>query len=175
MSRNRKPTFNELFNRIDGEMVIVETGTIRNNEPRYMRGDGHSARKFAEYLRYNGGVLYSIDIDPDAVKLAKSILNIQYSDIEIHVINSDSVQWLSNFEGDIDVLYLDSANDSELILNEAKAGCPKLKKGGYLLIDDIDESLGEKGKLVIPYLEKEGYELIKKDYQALFRKPFNTR
>lgn len=175
MARNRGKTFNKLFSLIDGEMLIVETGTIRSDEPRYVRGDGHSARKFAEYLRFNGGVLYSIDIDPEAVKLAKSILNIQYADVEIHVIHSDSVEWLLNFEQEIDILYLDSANDSKLILNEAKAGCPKLKEGGYILIDDIDESLGEKGKLVIPYLEKQGYELIEKGYQILFRKPFNTR
>lgn len=173
---NRTPTFNQLFFRM-GEMkkpTIVETGTIRIDGEQGLASDGHSTLKFADYCSKFGGKVYSVDIDPQAVALSSSLISKKYPDVEVHVIESDSVAFLESFDKPIDVLYLDSANDANLILNEAKAALGCLHEESIILIDDcfIAEEKQihkiEKGDLAIPYLQENGWEMIANEYQALF-------
>ena len=82
--------------------VIVETGTLR--EPHNYEGDGCSTKLFDTWLEYNNGKLFSIDIDPNAVHEAAQ----HCKRASIHL--SDSVEWLSKCDEEIDVLYLDSFN-----------------------------------------------------------------
>ena len=89
----------------------------------------------------------------------------------IHIIESDIVAFLESFEKPIDVLYLDSANDANLILNEVKAALGCLHEDSIILIDDCfneNEYHVEKGSLAIPFLEENGWTMINAQYQALF-------
>ncbi|MBT4407782.1 MAG: class I SAM-dependent methyltransferase [Euryarchaeota archaeon] len=170
---NRVTTFNALFNLIQGSKTIVETGTIRNHLDKYKYGDGHSTLRFAEYIWGHGGELYSVDIDPMAVLVSKSLVGKEFPQAmeHIHIIESDSVAFLESFDEPIDVLYLDSANDAELILNEAKAALCNLHEESIVLIDDCfneNEYHIEKGALAIPFLEENGWIMEVSEYQALF-------
>jgi len=169
----RGVTFNALFNLIQGPMRIVETGTIRGHLDDFKFGDGHSTLRFAEYISRFGGELYSVDIDPMAVMISKTLCTKEFPLIadEVHIIESDSVAFLEAFDEPIDVLYLDSANDAELILNEAKAGIRNLHEESIILIDDCfneNKYHVEKGSLVIPFLEENGWIMEASEYQALF-------
>ena len=89
--------------------------------------------------------MYSVDIDPMAVMISKTLCTQQFPVIadDVHIIESDSVAFLESFDEPIDVLYLDSDNDANLILNEAKAGIRNLHEESIILIDDCFN----KGKL----------------------------
>ena len=172
----RHTTFNHLFSLMAEchKPTIVETGTIRAFGDAGLIGDGHSTLKFADYCSKFGGRVYSVDIDPEAVALSSRMVSGKYPDVEVNVIHSDSVVFLESFDEPIDVLYLDSANDANLILNEAKAALGCLHEDSIILIDDCfceirKETHGiQKGDLVIPFLEENGWTMINVQYQALF-------
>ena len=176
MVAQRNPTFNHLFSLMADlkNPTIVETGTIRIRGEKGLLGDGHSTLKFADYCSKFGGKLYSLDIDPEAIALSSWMVSRKYPNVEVNVIHSDSVAFLESFDEPIDVLYLDSANDANLILNEAKAALPHLHPESIVLIDDcfceeLKKSYDiEKGDLVIPFLEEHGWVMEVKEYQALF-------
>ena len=169
----RHPTFNHLFSLMAEchKPTIVETGTIRAFGDAGLIGDGHSTLKFADYCSKFGGKVYSVDIDPEAVALSSWMVSRKYPDVEVNVIHSDSVAFLESFDEPIDVLYLDSDNDANLILNEAKAALGCLHEDSIILIDDCfneNEYHVEKGSLAIPFLEENGWTMINVQYQALF-------
>jgi predicted O-methyltransferase YrrM len=176
MVAQRNPTFNHLFSLMADlkNPTIVETGTIRIRGEKGLLGDGHSTLKFADYCSNFGGKLYSLDIDPEAIALSSWMVSRKYPNVEVNVIHSDSVAFLESFDEPIDVLYLDSANDANLILNEAKAALGCLHEESIILIDDCfsDEqktsSMIQKGDLVIPFLEENGWVIVFKKYQVLF-------
>ena len=173
---NRMPTFNHLFSLMADlkNPTIVETGTIRTHGDAGLIGDGHSTLKFADYCSKFGGKLYSLDIDPEAIALSSWMVSRKYPNVAVNVIESDSVAFLKSFEEPIDVLYLDSANDANLILNEAKAALCNLHSESIVLIDDCfsaerkETHKIEKGDLVIPFLEENGWVKEVKAYQVLF-------
>lgn len=160
---------------------IIETGTIRHRDYGYGL-DGHSTLLWAWYVSTHGGRLRSIDNDPKAVKVCREILNEKGYEVavganaDIGVIESDSVDWLTaslsgflNFET-IDLLYLDSANDADLILAELKAAEPHLGPSCLILIDDVNEETHpevQKGSKVLPYLKERGWKVVASQYQAL--------
>jgi len=172
----RSPTFNALFSlmsEMEDPLTIVETGTIRNHLPNFAKGDGHSTLHFTKYVYDFGGEFYSVDIDPIAVVVSTMVCTKEYPSAmdNVHIIESDSVAFLESFEKPIDVLYLDSANDAELILNEAKAALCHLHPESLLLIDDCfneNDYHVEKGSLAIPFLEENGWVMEVSEYQALF-------
>ena len=169
----RHPTFNHLFSLMVDlkNPTIVETGTIREVGDAGLIGDGHSTLKFADYCSKFGGKVYSVDIDPEAVALSSRMVSSKYPDVEVNVVESDSVAFLESFDETIDVLYLDSDNDANLILNEAKAALGCLHEESIILIDDCfneNEYHVEKGSLAIPFLEENGWTMINVQYQALF-------
>ena len=98
----------------------------------------------------------------------------KYPEADVTVIESDSVAFLESFNEPIDILYLDSDNDAKLILNEAKAALGSLHEESIILIDDCfceerKKTHGiQKGDLVIPFLEENGWIMEVKEYQALF-------
>lgn len=172
----RHPTFNHLFSLMAEchKPTIVETGTIREVGDAGLIGDGHSTLKFADYCSKFGGKVYSVDIDSESVALSSWMVSRKYPDVEVNVIHSDSVAFLESFDEPIDVLYLDSDNDANLILNEAKAALGCLHEDSIILIDDCfseekKETHGiQKGDLVIPFLEENGWQMVANHYQALF-------
>jgi hypothetical protein len=104
----RSAGFQKIFDFLAGlnNPVIVETGTYR--EENNYEGDGCSTLLFDSFVDYHGGVVLSVDIDPEACELAKE------NTLFTEVIESDSVEFLGTLEGKIDLLYLDSYNIARL-------------------------------------------------------------
>ena len=77
MFRDRDTTIDALISILEERgyppLFIVETGTIRHRDYGYGL-DGHSTLLWAWYVNEYGGRLFSIDNDPKAVELCKSIL-----------------------------------------------------------------------------------------------------
>jgi hypothetical protein len=185
--RNRKVSFNKVLNHLDGidSPVLVEIGQTRNYYN--WNGDGYSTPLFIWYMNQRlDGHFYSIDIS-DNSEVYKAIFGIwglrDGQEKGATILQEDGIKFLKEFEHKIDFLYLDAwdyhktniqmQTTSETMHLEAfKIVEPKLNKGAYILIDDIldQETYVGKGKLLIPYMLDNGYELIHKGYQFLFKK-----
>ncbi|HOX07936.1 MAG TPA: glycosyltransferase [Planctomycetota bacterium] len=148
-----------------GPITIVETGTIRDASPAARRGDGWSTLHLARLLsirNHLGGQLYSIDINPDYIETSKKIV-----DPELHPwvtwICSDSRKAIKELSVEaIDLLYLDSADDPKLILEEFEAAESKLSARAVVVVDDTGQSrIGPmgKGSLLLPELELRGWRV----------------
>jgi predicted O-methyltransferase YrrM len=157
--------------------IIVETGTYRE-EDNY-EGDGCSTLLFDAFVDYHGGSVLSVDIDPEACKLA--IENTCFTE----VIESDSVEYLGSLEGKVDLLYLDSYNlpDKNNLTYwhedwESAAHCLKelfaakncIKDGTLIVVDDNAISpkgcRRGKGRLIYELMESLGIEPYFDSYQV---------
>lgn len=135
------------------------------------------------------------DLNFHTVDLAKSHIdrckhmNSDFPNINYHI--SSSEEFLSNYDGKIDLLYLDTGDmtpiedTAQLHLREAKIIVERnlLNDNGIILIDDIRSPLpyinGEnidlgKGYLSIPYFLQNGFEIIMDEYQTILRKTKNS-
>ncbi len=152
--------------------VIIETGTSRYGSSNCL-GDGCSTLIFGDWVRQNGGVFYSVDIDELAIE--RAVQGLGASSEIVHFINSDSVAFLKNFGRPIDFLYLDSYDFEEFNpnpsqqhhLNEVIAAYPWLTKNSVIMIDDCKLPHGGKGKLAIEYLLGRGWRILMQSYQTI--------
>lgn len=152
---------NELRDTLKRNVTIVETGSMRNTTVSatldYRRGDGWSTFYIARYCMLNpGNVFYSIDLD---TSIARAFL-------QKHGLIGGKDDYCYFYEGDSrvvlaellkhgvrpDIVYLDSANDADLILAEFKLVEPYAK---IIIVDDVDPANTElqKGLKVLPYIE----------------------
>jgi hypothetical protein len=135
-----------------GDLVIVETGTIRNAASRYMLGDGYSTEIIARYLKASQykHEFYSVDLN---TYTAQQYLKNRNLLVQVNLVQSDSVAFLQNFGKTINLAYLDSDNDATLALQEFQAIEGKMR--GVVIMDDCDMDSHElvKGHLVIPYAQ----------------------
>jgi len=168
----RSAGFQKIFDFLGGlnSPVIVETGTYR--EENNYEGDGCSTLLFDSFVDYHGGVVLSVDIDPEACDLAKE--NTFFTE----VIESDSVEFLGTLEGKIDLLYLDSYNIADWNndwapaahhLKELFAAKDCIKEGTMIVVDDNlklpnGKRLG-KGRLIYELMESLGIDPCFDDYQ----------
>ena len=94
----RKKSFSKIFeylDKISGPINIVETGCIRGeNSKENFAGAGQSTLLFDKYTqnREIGSKVYTVDINPNATKICKSIVS---ENVEINT--EDSVKWLIKF------------------------------------------------------------------------------
>jgi hypothetical protein len=157
-----------------GPLNILETGSIRNDNPQYADDDGWSTVCFCEWTKANGGNVESIDLDTSAAKRVLEARGFTAPDVLLH--QAHSVEWLgkaianrSYHAGrahemvvpDLHFAYLDSDNDPTLILCEYLLVTQMMPAGGIVLIDDIDPgtaSGARKGHAIMPWLEKKGQE-----------------
>jgi len=169
----RSEGFQKIFDFLSGfnSPVIAETGTYR--EENNYEGDGCSTLLFDSFIDYHGGVVISVDIDPDACELAKE--NTFFTE----VIESDSVEFLGTLEGKVDLLYLDSYNIQDWNndwapaahhLKELFAAKNCIKEGTMIVVDDnliapSGQRLG-KGRLIYELMESLGIETCFDDYQV---------
>jgi hypothetical protein len=169
--------------------VIVETGTLRNEEVTFADGDGWSTVFFRKLADELGGELYSVDIDPGAVAVSRKVITREFGDLARTFHHAgDSVAFLRDFPKTIDVLYLDSMNytgddtSARHQLAEIEACVDKVAPNGLIMVDDISETIDHgKAALSVPFLKSRGWtdvELIpvaarrqKQWYQAIIRKP----
>ena len=156
-----------------GGTTIVELGCMRSpirhapfEVERSCCGDGHSTLLWA----HGGFVVYSCDIDPEAVALA-SQTTAAYEDCS--VVCADGIEFIRNFAGTIDLLYLDAwdvvANTpfAERHLEAYQAARPKLAANHLVVVDDTDVANGGKGRLLIPELVDQGYQIVVMGRQTL--------
>jgi len=112
--------------------------------------------------------VYVVDIDANHLEKAKEVVpESEY----VTYKQQDSIEFLKNFHRKIDFLFLDSydyCGDEENVrkchehqLNEVKAVMDKLNDRCLILIDDVfSENWDGKGKLSIPYLLENGFEVL---------------
>ena len=160
--------------------VLVETGVARYGML-HTKSDGASTIVFGLWAKHHNALLYSVDIDKEAV--AKGQQAVDQMDISRNVMLhvSDSVNYLDAFQKNIDFLYLDSYDydpkdiliqkaSQEHHLKEIKAAKDKLHDNSIVLIDDCHLSGGGKGKLAIKYLTNAGWKIDMNKYQVLLIK-----
>jgi hypothetical protein len=158
---------------------MVETGCSR---VKYGAGGfddwtaGHSTYVFGLLLDDHGGHLDSVDIDGENVAIAREWVSFTTA-VDVH--HSDSREWLKTYQGEpFDVAYLDSADlgtdhFEEINLEECRLVLPHLKADALILIDDTYHQGGAwhgKGKLTIPWLQSQGWYIVKSGWQTLLRR-----
>jgi hypothetical protein len=169
----RSEGFQKIFDYLSAikSPVIVETGTYRE-EDNY-EGDGCSTLLFDTFVDYHGGLVLSVDIDPEACELARE--NTLFT--EVH--ESDSVEFLGTLEGKVDLLYLDSYNIDDWNndwepaahhLKELFAAKNCIREGTLIVVDDNiiapnGKRLG-KGRLIYELMESLGIEPCFDGYQV---------
>ena len=196
----RENSFRKIFEYLDGitePLVIVETGCVRNPDPWAMTGEGQSTLLFDKYvsLRDDGSVVHSIDINPQAVAVCRSLVG---DSVTVH--EGDSVAFLDQFtrnlsthQKKIDLLYLDSFDidynywfpSAAHHLKELLAAWRAIDEKTLVVVDDcplsanlvIDENgqlqldkfykpiIGGKGRLVAEFAEQVGARLAFSHYQ----------
>lgn len=153
--------------------VMVETGTLRHAGNR--ESDGWSTLVFGWFAAATGGRLFTVDIDPGALVVAREVT--RPFEAVISYVEADARRFLTGWDrsvrGAIDFLYLDSldyedpAASEQHCLAEARAAAPSLAEGALVLIDDTGAAgVGQrrlrywgKGALVIPFLLAEGFRV----------------
>jgi hypothetical protein len=135
-------------------------------------------------LRHKEIDFHTVDICPSHIQRCK-MMTADFPMIRYHV--SDSVAFLEKFPQKIHLLYLDTGDmtplepTARLQLEEAKVIIARdlIAEGGYILIDDVKNQtprkFGEtsplgKSKYSLPYLLKNGFELLMDEYQVLLKK-----
>lgn len=175
---NRKPvtgrdssfywTVRAIVTKLGTNLVMVETGCIRNTTEESKFGDGWSTVNWEYVAKETDSVVYVVDIDENHLSKSKQIVpESKY----IVYTKQDSIEFLQNFDKKIDFLFLDSydyCGDEENVrrchvhqLNEVKAAMDKLNDKCLVLIDDVfDTNWNGKGKLSIPYLLENGFKVL---------------
>ena len=149
-----------LFMQLDGNLII-ETGSMR------MKDDPAGAYTLlwsAFCKRYNKRII-TVDVLPEVIDVCKEC-TIEYADY-ITYITQDSIEFLTNFNEPIDLLFLDSMDCPILIegqpvlsaeeaqkhnFEEFKVAEKNLHKNSLLLIDDNNFSNGGKAWITKNFL-----------------------
>ena len=154
-------------------MKILETGCIRNGGEQYRINDGWSTWTFAQWVKKNGGVSMSVDLDVSvahmvlmndglmedgpgleptqegAIVTKNVILHQGYS---VDVLGKLLVEMGPSV---FDVILLDSDNDPNLILHEFFVAKHLVREGGLIMIDDVGGTEGDatKGDAIVPWAD----------------------
>jgi hypothetical protein len=175
----------DLLHKINGE-VVVEIGSMRTPIDGNVYDfdfkssmEGHSSLLFA----ISSQEFHTVDIDMDVSKTAFKILK-KLNTKNWNVYNGDGIKFLKEFKNKIDLLFLDAwdvgtQDYAENHLKAYEAAKPHLSKQHIILIDDTDigqtpergmhideECMGGKGKILIPFLLKNGYKVQFKGRQT---------
>jgi predicted O-methyltransferase YrrM len=121
--------------------TMVETGCQHTT---LLDAHGASTLTFGALAKKLDARLYTVDIDDSRLQQCRR-LTAAYGG-HIRYVCSDSVAFLSAFEGDIDFLFLDSLDflvgteeQSRLHqLREIQAAYPRLRDGAFVLLDDAN-------------------------------------
>lgn len=136
------------------KLTILETGSIRGTQEQYHQNDGWSTLTFAQYVRDNGGALTSVDLDTAA---ADEVLTRHELRDVVHLVEGDSVATIEAMARDValDVVFLDSDNDADLIMREFLAVRELTTSPALFLVDDVEPgSTGVvKGHQILPWLQ----------------------
>lgn len=159
-----------------GGKHIVETGSVRKKND---WGSGMSTLIFGDFCKRYNKYLWTVDIDPKAIKVAREVT--KRFDKHITYAVDDSIDYLTGFGEKIDFLYLDSLdcetdpnklNELPQIhqLNEVKAAWDKLGKKPIILLDDNNWLNGGKTKMAKAFLKSQGWTCLLDYCQSLWIK-----
>ena len=160
-------TITQHLESLSRDVVIVETGCLRQEGN--WGGDGQSTLVWDAFVNYQGGQVFSVDLDVKAAALANSLT----SD-KTRVEANDSIKYLIHMTTlglSIDLLYLDSYdidwNDPEPSMRhhekELDAAWPMLKPGSIVAVDDNLPGVG-KGYLVGLVADCKGWTVLADGY-----------
>lgn len=149
----------QIVNKKFDNLNVLETGTIRTYTE-----TSRSTIKIAEFLRIHGGHLTTIDYVDKNIEVSKDVCS-DYDNITFVV--SDSIKYIKEYDKQIHLGYLDSANSSEHIYKEFIAILPLMVNGGVIVIDDYRR--GVKCDKVIEELKEKNYEYDTYRYQLLVK------
>lgn len=137
-----------------GLLNIVETGTVRKISNVYQRFDGYSTIHIANWIKKSGKAhkFYSVDLQ---TTVCQNYLHQNKLLDYVNLIKLDSITFLQSIDFPVHIVYLDSANDADHILNEYLSIKDKVIKNGYILVDDVNLASRElfKGDKLVPYLK----------------------
>jgi hypothetical protein len=175
-SEGFKQIFNLLEEKNNSSYFIVETGTLRH-PGNWL--SGQSSILFEQFVKTHGGKVESIDISVKACNAAKSILDANFTKINL----GDSIKFLLNGNWNtVDLFYLDSYDvewekplpSAEHHLKEFLAIEKYMKSGVILAIDDNSFLFNEnqrtgKGMLIYEYLKNKNILPVYDDYQIIYK------
>jgi len=173
--RNRYSTFLKCLQICNQSPLIVETGTVRHCQE--WGSNGQSTFLFGEFVSKFGGKLITVDINKDAIELSRKVTS-KFQD-SIEYVQMDSVEFLMNHKGRIDLLYLDSMDcpttgnalqSQKHNLAEFIASMGNLNTGSVVLLDDAEFENGGKTGLTEFVMPIAGFECVQKNYQSLWIK-----
>jgi hypothetical protein len=104
---------------------------------------------------------------PPALRISRQT----YPNLTVHT--GDGIDFLKRYERSIDLLFLDAWDVvpgtayAENHLEAYRAALPKLAPRCLVQIDDTDILNGGKGRLVIPQMIRDGFELVTWGRQAI--------
>jgi len=156
-----------------GFKTVVEAGTARRPMNHPLDGfdpdcccEGHSTIFFA----LTGADVFTVDINPRCAELLVPEVRKHRN---LHVYTADALWFLRRFDRAIDVLYLDAwdvvegTGYAEKHMEAYRAALPLLAPRCLVLIDDTDILNGGKGRLVIPQMIRDGFDLVTWGRQAM--------
>lgn len=176
--RCRYPTMKialNLFLQRNGK-VIVETGCQRLAHD---WGGGCSTLVFGEFCQEFGAELHTVDISEENLDVAKEETERFKTHIRYHQANS--IDFLRDFDKQIDLLYLDSV-DVDIVPNpvnevarkhqlmELCYAMDKLHDGTIILLDDCNLIGGGKCTLTKEFLFANNYEMLFEHQQSVWVK-----
>lgn len=180
--RRRRVTFKRVLQLLDerNAKTLIETGTSRKGL-KGTRNDGAATIVFGKWAKQNNAKLFSVDISEDSIQGSREEVDKQGLSQYVSLHLDDSLNFLKNFEEQVDFLYLDSYDYSrtdveiqnasqEHHLKEFKLIEDKLHDNTIVLIDDCGLPGGGKGKTVIEYMKTKDWNVVIDAYQVLLLK-----
>lgn len=176
-NNRRYPTFRRVIELAvrRGAKTVIETGTSRGGLFN-CDGDGCSTAILGRMTRLlgQGARMHTVDISAGNIESARRATTDLASHIDYHV--SDSVAFLSGFQGRIDILYLDSYDydgieygpSQQHHLKELQAAWSKLHENSVVFLDDCALSWEGKCKMASRYLIDNGWVLELEGYQRVY-------
>ena len=138
--------------------IFVEIGCTRKAAE--TADDGYSTIYLAREAKAWHGLLHSVELNPHNIRVARTAVTTRDLSNSVRFHKKRGANWLKDFAGPIDFLYLDGSDDVETNLDEFEAAETKLSPEAVVCIDDCHAYSGRrfgKGDKVIPYAFERGW------------------
>lgn len=164
-----------LFNEIKGKVIIEIGSGIQGHF------SGNSVLIWAK--KTNAERIICLDLNPKEIKLVKDATT-KFPQVEALV--QDGIEYVDNFDGKIDLLYLDFWTDdpegelpgtgrAQAYLDAYKAARKKLSETSLILIDDTDHIHPWKHTEIIPAARKDGFRVLHVGRQTLMARSLEKK
>ena len=147
-------------------------------------GAGNFTLVAATCLAHLSPTIHTVDIKEQAIQICKTVTKPFAHLIQYHLLNAES--FLKTYSGPkIDLLYMDAGElddkSAQMTKDQARIALERdlLSEQAQIVIDDVntpDHDPTEiwhergKGRLVIPYLEQNGFKVVEEEFQVIMRR-----